>query len=189
MAKYRVDGYLFETEKEARQAKKEADSIRYIRAQTRMNDPDVMYKLYDKLIEKKTFETVVGIEFLRELQTYLESVPSIRDEDIAPIPVPDSEADREREARHVRAAEREKARTGREGHYRRLFQFTGTLSVVLALIVVGMFVITYLSGNSMNIFNYEQQVIDKYEAWEQELDQREEDISRREEILQNQMEE
>jgi hypothetical protein len=49
-----------------------------------------------------------------------------------------------------------------------------------------MFVITYASGNSMNIYNYEQQVIDKYEAWEQELDEREADLTKREQILQNQ---
>jgi predicted PurR-regulated permease PerM len=58
--------------------------------------------------------------------------------------------------------------------------------VLLAVTIVGMFVITYASGNSMNIYNYEQQVIDKYEAWEQELDEREADLTKREQILQNQ---
>ena len=146
MAGYRVDGFSFETEEEARQAKKELDGIAYIRTQTKMNDPDVIFTLYNRLVEQQIFETAVGIEFLRELQNYLETVPYIKKEDIVPIPVPDKGLDEERR-----------------------------------------FAITYISGNSTNIFNYEQKIIDKYEAWEQELSQREADVLRREQILQNQM--
>jgi hypothetical protein len=40
----------------------------------------------------------------------------------------------------------------------------------------------------MNIYNYEQQVIDKYETWEQELEQREADVTKREQALQSQTE-
>jgi hypothetical protein len=59
---------------------------------------------------------------------------------------------------------------------------------MLIAIVVGMFVITYRSGTDMNIYNYEQQVIDKYESWEQELEQREADVTKREQALQSQTE-
>jgi hypothetical protein len=190
MAKYRVNGYLFETEEEARQAKKEADGIRYIREQMGRNDPDVLLRLYERLIEKNTFETVVGIAFLRELQVYLESVPSIRKEDIPPIPVPDRALDKERENRRSKHETLEhqimERNSGRERHYRRLSHGLAVVCALLAVTIVGMFVITYASGNSMNIYNYEQQVIDKYEAWEQELDEREADLTKREQILQNQ---
>lgn len=190
MARYRVDGFSFESEEEARQAKKEVDGIAYIRTQTKMNDPDVIFSLYNRLVEQQIFETVVGIEFLRELQNYLESVPYIKKEDIVPIPVPDKGLDEERrlreEQRFMRRQQKLQQRSGSEQFYRRRYRVTGVLCAVLAAIVVGMFAITYISGSSTNIFNYEQKIIDKYEAWEQELTQREADVSRREQILQNQ---
>jgi hypothetical protein len=154
------------------------------------NDPDVLLRLYDRLIEKNTFETVVGIAFLRELQVYLESAPTIRKEDIPPIPVPDRALDKERENRRSKHETFEhqvmERNSGRERHYRRLSHGLVVVCALLAVTIVGMFVITYASGNSMNIYNYEQQVIDKYEAWEQELDEREADLTKREHILQNQ---
>ncbi len=108
MARYRVDGFSFETEEEARQAKKELDGIAYIRTQTKMNDPDVIFTLYNRLVEQQIFETAVGIEFLRELQNYLETVPYIKKEDIVPIPVPDKGLDEERRLKEEqRAAHRQ----------------------------------------------------------------------------------
>ncbi len=191
MARYRVDGFSFETEEEARQAQKELDGIAYIRTQTKMNDPDVIFTLYNRLVEQQIFETAVGIEFMRELQNYLESVPYIKKEDIVPIPVPDKGLDEERrlkeEQRAARRQQKLQQRAGSEQVYRKRYRITGALCAVLAAIVVGMFAITYISGNSTNIFNYEQKIIDKYEAWEQELSQREADVLRREQILQNQM--
>lgn len=187
MTGYRVDGFSFETEEEARKAKKELDGIAYIRTQTKMNDPDVIFSLYSRLVEKQIFETAVGIEFLRELQSYLESVPYIKKEDIVPIPVPDKGFEENQRLREEQRAVRRQQEAGSEQVYRRRYRITGVLCAVLAAIVAGMFAITYISGNNTNIFNYEQKIIDKYEAWEQELSQREADVLRREQILQNQM--
>ena len=39
-----------------------------------------------------------------------------------------------------------------------------------------MFAIIYLSGNSITILNYENAIIDKYEAWEEELNEREQEL-------------
>lgn len=176
MANYMVAGYLFESEAEAKQAKKEADGISYIRAQTRMDDPDVILKLYHRLIKQEVFETVVGIEFLRELQEYLKSIPYIQKENIVPIPV-----------RKKEAVVRERKRAKSNSVYQMRFRIMAAISGILFAIVIGMFAITYISGNSTNIFNYEQQIIDKYEAWEQELNLRESELSKREQILQMQM--
>lgn len=53
------------------------------------------------------------------------------------------------------------------------------ISIVLAVCVVGMFVIQMTSG-STNILNYENKIIDKYEQWEQELEEREAALTQRE---------
>ena len=52
-----------------------------------MNDPDIVLKLYNGLIQKDVFSTPVGIAFLRRLRAHLNTIPYIRDEDLLPLPV------------------------------------------------------------------------------------------------------
>ena len=65
---YIVDGFEFATQEEAKRAEKEKAGIRYIKENTDMNDPDIVYKLYAKLNKPGTFSTPVGFTFLVELQ-------------------------------------------------------------------------------------------------------------------------
>ena len=83
---YVVNGYTFETEEMAEKAKREANGIKYIKSQTKMDDPEVVFKLYHKLIDRNYFQTPVGMAFMEELQEYLHSIPFFREEDIRPLP-------------------------------------------------------------------------------------------------------
>ena len=64
--------------------------------------------------------------------------------------------------------------------YQRRFQVSLFFAIVLAVVVVGMFAITFLSKDNVNIINYENKLIDRYEAWEQDLKAREEAIKQKE---------
>ena len=59
------------------------------------------------------------------------------------------------------------------------------INFVLLAIILGMFFITYISGNNVNIVNYENELINKYEKWEQELNEREAVLNEREAQLNN----
>lgn len=59
--------------------------------------------------------------------------------------------------------------------YRELFHLTLTLSIVLFIAIVAMFIISSTSDN-INILNYENEIIDKYSTWEQELSDREKEL-------------
>ncbi|NLP35202.1 MAG: hypothetical protein GX359_08430 [Clostridiales bacterium] len=82
---YNFRGYRFLDIEEYREAKREAESIEYIRAKTNLKDLGKVTKLYHKLIDKQTFRTIIGHEFLKELQNTileggintLENIPSI----------------------------------------------------------------------------------------------------------------
>jgi hypothetical protein len=50
------------------------------------------------------------------------------------------------------------------------------LDIVLAACIAGMFIITAVSGNSRTILNYENEIIDKYEAWETDLESRQSEL-------------
>ncbi len=174
---YQYGGFAFETEEQMQQAKKEAEGIRYIKAQTRMDDPDVVLKLYNKLISEHIFETEVGITFLREIQEYLLTIPYIKNEEIRPIPLHTQNGTcNEVEPKKVKSKKKER-------DYKKSYKIALFFVVVFGAIIIGMFGITYLSGNNTNIINYENEIIDKYEQWEQELDEREKQLEKREKIL------
>ena len=56
------------------------------------------------------------------------------------------------------------------------------ISVILAVSVIGMFIVASTS-DSPTIINYENKLIDKYAAWEQELDEREAALKEREQTV------
>ena len=68
---YQVEGYAFETKEQEHTAKHEVEIIGYIRKNTRMDDPDIVLALYNKLVLKEIFVTPVGYDFLHRLQEYL----------------------------------------------------------------------------------------------------------------------
>ena len=78
------------------------------------------------------------------------------------------------EIRKIKAAEK------KIGKYRKKFRITLFFAIVLGAVVIGMFGITYYSGSSVTILNYENALIDKYEDWEKDLDEREQKLKERE---------
>ena len=198
---YKVEGYEFETKEQADLASEEAQKIRYLKSKTDMRDPDVVLKLYNKLILREEFVTPIGRNFLRSLQEYLHSIPYIKREDVLPIPVYRSEpvkAKDEREEREIvkRAEKRqaqkqkvvEKHQKKEERDYRKLFHISTFFAVVFAIAVVFMFAITMISKDNVTILNYENAIVDKYEKWEKELDEREEALNERAQELTEQEE-
>ncbi len=67
---YQVEGYAFETKEQEHTAKHEVEIIGYIRKNTRMDDPDIVLALYNKLVLKEIFVTPVGYDFLHRLQEF-----------------------------------------------------------------------------------------------------------------------
>lgn len=183
---YKVEGFEFATEEQAQQARKEAEGIRYIKSQTNMKDAVTVLKLHNRLLQKEVFTTPVGFAFLGELHAYLNTISYIDSEDIEPMPYEMEQAllqrnqerrqnQREREGKKKREEKEKKA-----FNYRAGFWVSTCLAAVLALALIGMFVITALSENNVNIINYENALIDKYELWEQDLLEREEALQRAE---------
>ena len=68
---YNVDGFLFEDEATAQMARKEEEGIRFIKERSALDNPEVVMKLYKKLLEQKLFVTPVGIRFMVELHIKL----------------------------------------------------------------------------------------------------------------------
>ena len=192
---YQVEGYAFETKEQEHTAKHEVEIIQYIRKNTRMDDPDVVLALYNKLILKEIFVTPIGYDFLHRLQEYLYTIPYIKRENILPITVYESEGASAREKKSKEEIQQKKKKQKQKEHivnknrrkenrdYQKLFHISTFFAVVFALCVIGMFAITWFSKDNVTILNYENKVIDKYESWEKKLDARESQLNEEESEL------
>lgn len=197
---YNVEGFEFDREELAQEARKEAEGIRYIKSQTNMKDAVTVLKLHNRLLQKEVFTTPVGFAFLSELREYLNGVPFIDSGDIEPMPDEMQQALlvlRRTEPKKAGRNRREKRKSSRtegkrerkkpekkkkERNYRTAFFVSTFFAAVFALSLVGVFVIA-ASERSVNIVNYENALIDRYESWEQELDERERRLDERERQL------
>lgn len=176
-----VNGFVFRNAAEAEQAKKEADGVTYICDKVNMDEPEMVLQIYNKMIQQRLFETAVGFAYLKELQEYLETIPFINNEDILPIIVqhPVLEENLAKRSKASKTAEKPKILNG---DYKKKFHVAAFISGILTVCIIAMFVITATTNNA-TILNYESQLIDKYEHWEQELLDRETAISEKEEEL------
>lgn len=189
----KVGGFEFADEKQAEQARKELEGIRYIKEQMDMENPDMVLQVYGKVIEEKLFQTPVGYCFLKELQEYLMAVPYVRNEDIIPIPLPDQYGSQAKAAdgKHSRQEtqtpekkepEKQVERIEKHLDYKKRFYTLSVACCIMLLTMLAMFAIT-LTSNNPNILNYENKLINKYENWQQELEERQQQLDEREQEL------
>ena len=165
-----VDGFLFEDKEMAQLARKEEEGIRFIKERTALDNPEVVLKLYKKLLEQELFVTPVGIRFLTELQNILLTSVYIARDEIPPIPVKMQELTQKEEPTTPIAKVDKKV----EGNYKKAFYVALTCAIILGVSVIGMFVINAISGNNVNIINYREELLNEYSGWEAELEEEEE---------------
>lgn len=188
-----VDGFLFENEETAQIARKEEEGIRFIKQRTALDNPEVVLKLYKKLLEQELFVTPVGIRFLTELQNILLTSVYIARDEIPPIPVKALEDVQKAESgtpveKAVQKSEEigmknKKVDSKAADAYRKKFLVATFCAIILGVSVIGMFVINAISGNNVNIINYREQLLNEYSDWEAELKTEEERLERWEETL------
>ena len=163
-----VEGFLFANEAEAAQARKEAEGVKYVKEKAQMDDPEMVLRIYNKM---------------KDLQEYLQSIPFIRKEDIFPIPVQHPQVEESlRKAKRAPAPKPKTQTVVKNADYRRRYRIVRWIAFILAVCVVAMFAITATTNNT-TVLNYENQLINKYEAWEERLDQRQEAIEAKEKEL------
>lgn len=168
-----VDGYVFKSEKEAELARKELDTIKYLREMNNMNNPKVMYQVYQKMIKQKLFVTPVGIDYLKNLRRRL--LVHYKKEDILPIPVLSSDEQPDVSVINARKNMLEYNDVG--NNYKHKLRISVMINVMFVIAFVIM-VILVSTTKSAHILNYENVIIDRYEQWENELDKREQELNK-----------
>ena len=183
--KFMVGGYEFATKEEAQLAKDELNAIKYLSQKTNSKDPKQVYSLYNKIIERKLFSTHVGMNYLKNLQTFLYKSDEIPNDKIQPIPI-NSETQGEINIRRERSEFKSELRdmSVKVAKYKNNFTRVMIINVVLIIIIIAMFVILNTSSNP-NIINYEVNIQNKYSQWQEKLQSQEESLNARENALNN----
>jgi len=181
-----VEGYSFYTEKDAVLAESESRKVEYLRERLDFDKPENILTVYNKAVEERVFKSPVGHYFLKNLQDYLLEQEEIENEKILPIPMYVSFDQEFRKEDHP-ARERVKPAPQKEppknaDKKAQWFPVSVILNIVLVIAVIAMFAIT-LNSDQPNILNYEQNLLNKYASWEQELTDREQVIKEKERNL------
>lgn len=168
---YIVDGYLFQTEKEAQMAKKELKCVEFLQKNNNIKDPKVALEVYHKLLKQGLFCTPIGIHYLKYLQNMILSKGIV--ENVEPIPL-------KSKVKEPKITVQEKKRMldldDVGGVYKRKYRICLVIIGVLLTCVIGMFIIASTTTHP-TILNYEEKLINKYEQWEMELEEREKNLT------------
>lgn len=190
--KYTLDGFSFLNAADYERAKKEKETIAYLSANTDMTDMKAVYKIYKLSIEKKSFQTVFGLNYLEELRGRLVGSGTVTEEMLEPIPVAKIVVAAKQSSQGVSdktiqkyQEECQKAKAGS--------MIKNFLIVVLIIVIGGMLFIT--SKNQYSIFTYftnykeemRNEIVDELEHWETELNEREAALEKREKALEQTM--
>ena len=173
-----VEGYLFRSEEDARLAEQEKKKIKYLRMHMNYHSAENVLQIYQKLLRERVFMTPVGYAYLQELREYLLGRKEIKEEQVPPVQLQNYYSMNMRKnytpaREHIKVSEKKKAQWP---------VISLICNIILVLAVVVMFMIT-MKSNNPNILNYEQNLINKYAKWEQELSERESVIREKEREL------
>ena len=172
---YTYQGFTFQTEEELAEAKKEAEVVAYIRSQADLGNIKTVVKLYNRLIEKGTLITVLGVAFLQELRSRAMNSGAVAESSLKPLPNPVGKEPVRLDSKTTK--ERKLLEFYKEKSKRLTFAVA-----VLCIVIVILFAIR-LFGTASPFTDYEQKVLDEYAAWKEELTEQEERLHLWEESL------
>lgn len=179
---YLVDGFLFETEIEAKAAKNDENKIQMLDKKLNYDNFEAVSMVYNKALENHVFETIVGEVYLKKLQEHLIRIKEPDSEFvIQPITI-HSKLSMKKQVEEAKKEEKLKVRIAAGQKTKEKLKYSVILNFALALIIVILFIIT-LKGENANILNYKNVITNKYASWEQDLQEREAKIREKEKEL------
>lgn len=167
--KFTFQGHTFDDEKQLIAAKKEAEAVEYLRAKTDFSNMNNLIKLYNRILDRDMMETVVGIEFLKEIRETLIGSGMFTEEQVRPVPLlPEVKKLKKRQETQKRSKERTLLeRSERQNTILKVVCF------FLVVLVIGMFAIVLTGTRSPLAIRYEEQILNKYASWAEELQEKE----------------
>lgn len=172
--------YNFSDQYDYKEASREAETIEYIKANTDLNDSAKVVKLYHRLVEKQTFKTIIGYEFLKSLRDKIEKDGIVSGDKLPLINIiGDSKQSFGKVYTGSLSHDQEEKYKSIAKDYQIKRRNSRIINVFLLLIIAIMIIIAFYSRQHVDN-SYEEGVINKYAQWEDELNQWEEELKIRE---------
>ncbi len=185
---YILDGYQFKDQQEFQRAKKEKETIAYLMANTDSSDMKALLKIYNRSVDKQSFQTIIGQQFLCDLRKRLVGSGLVSEDTLAPIQIV-SEG-------NVAGKSGDKAAAAKVEKYKEAYEdavagqkIKNIIIAALIVIIIGMVAITASTRYSVFTYftNYEEdirnEIIDEMQQWEKELEEREKALEQTETIV------
>ncbi len=208
MAVYKVGGFIFDNEETAKKAAKELKATQYILDQLKDADDAAVLSIYKRLLSQNIFETDLGLAFIKQLEDNLVA-SGLLEAKMSSISHEESEVQVEKTAllepsskkvglknniknsssktKNRKSKKKLKGQLTIEERYKHLCIINKILIVICIGLVISIAAMFYINStiNSPTILNYEEQILNKYSNWEQELNKREEALRQKEIEQQN----
>lgn len=184
--KFTVNHFCFENKDVYERAVKEEQVIRIMQEKYDLSKGKIAWKVYQEAVKGKVFSTIVGYSFLNELRETIQKSSAALAKKLPDIPVkdggiPDPAASGTGDVKRVRGDK-----------YQRLYEGQCFLNkrlkiVVLALVILVVAFVVIDLKSEYSVFTYftdykakmEQELYEKYEAWENELKAREDALGQK----------
>ncbi len=179
-----VGGYFFGSHDDAKQAAKEMKNAEYIESRIDSMSVSQMIVVYNKMLDEKVFKTPVGWEYLKYLKNRIEEAGADISE-LRPVPlyVTFTSSGEDNEYSHI-AKMYIKPSKSKDQTAKEKYNLSVLINVILIILVIVMFIIT-LNSSSPNILNYKRAITDQYASWEEELNERENNLKEREKAIED----
>ncbi len=170
-----VGGYHFHSTADADKARDEQKKIAYIEAHMNRDNPESVLTIYEKMLSNRIFVTPVGFGFLKEVRDYLLSCDSIDKDRIKPLELNQMYSLGKGLSEESELPRRKIIPSKKKNPYEERLFISVVFNVVLVIAVIAMFIIATTSNNP-NIINYENNIVNKYSEWEEDLKDREQRV-------------
>lgn len=173
-----VEGYRFATLADAETARLDAKRIKNLEDNLDYRKPNNVLMLYNKALDTRILQTPIGFAYLLQIQEHLKRC-GIQEELIRPIPLNMTFTNKTEANRSIR-----RSVAARQPEYKGRFITSVWLNVIMVVVIIAMFAISFKS-DMPNIINYRREIVNEYSEWEQELSEREQAVREAERKYQN----
>lgn len=177
---YIILGYTFSDEESYLEAKKEADKINYILEKTDIDKEKTLFELYNALNDDNVFRTIIGYNFLTQLRKRILSRTTTKDDEISPIKINSNNLPssvKEFSAMQNENKKRQYKKLSENYHIK--LRNSRIINIFLVVLIMVMIVISLYADRTV-FQKFEESIVNKYAAWQEELEARETALEQKE---------
>ena len=181
MDEKKIEIFNFESREASEQTEREAKLIGKLLEKADASNPKNALRLYNRAVSEKLFSTMAGYLFLMELRDTILKSGLVTERALAPIPIKEPEGKRSDVISERHLYQERKLQRLYDGQ--KLLNKKYKIAIAtLAIILLGFIVINFRFEYTIFTYftdykaNMEEELIDKYQNWEEELKAREEKL-------------